>query len=466
VSRVRACILIVAAIAVAVVVGTPTTARSARSHALGPNDRAFLEDLERRSFRYFEEQADPQTGHVRDRARTDGSPHDETHRDVASIAATGYGLAGLCIAAERGWLPRAEAAARARTTIGFLARGMPHERGWFPHFVNARTGARAWNSEYSSIDTALLMGGVLAAKGCFAEDQAIRRDADAVYRRIDFTWMLNGDPALLSMGWKPESGFLESRWNHYCELMLLYLLAIGSPTHPIPAVSWYAWTRPTVTFDQHTFVGAADPLFVHQYSHAFVDFRGRRDTRSPHIDWWQNSIDATRAHKAFCLSISKQFPGYTDKIWGITASDGPNGYQAWGGPPAHGPIDGTVVPAAAGGSLMFAPDITLPALEAMKAQFGSKIYGRYSFADAFHPTTGWVNPDVLGIDLGITLLSAENLRTGNVWRWVMLDASIRKALDSVTTKTAGTQGLRDQGARPIASAVVRRAVWWAPASRP
>jgi hypothetical protein len=287
-----------------------------------------------------------------------------------------------------------------------------------------------------------------------------------VYRRIDFTWMLNGDPALLSMGWKPESGFLESRWNHYCELMLLYLLAIGSPTHPIPAVSWYAWTRPTVTFDQYTFVGAADPLFVHQYSHAFVDFRGRRDTRSPHIDWWRNSIDATRAHKAFCLSISKQFPGYTDKIWGITASDGPNGYQAWGGPPAHGPIDGTVVPAAAGGSLMFAPDITLPALEAMKAQFGSKIYGRYSFADAFHPTTGWVNPDVLGIDLGITLLSAENLRTGNVWRWVMLDASIRKALDSVTTKTAGTQGLRDQGARAIASAVVRRAVWWAPASRP
>jgi hypothetical protein len=403
-------------------------------NALSKEDEAFLEDLQRRSFRYFDEQADPATGQVRDRARTDGSPQDENHRDVASIAATGFGLASLCIAAERGWLPRGTAAGRARTTILFLDRKLPHEHGWFPHFINAKTGARVWNSEFSSIDTALLMAGVLTARQCFRDDAALAGAADAAYRRIDFGWMRNGDPSLLTMGWKPESGFLAARWEHYCELMILYILGIASPTHPLPAEAWEAWQRPTVRFENFAFIGAADPLFVHQYSHAWIDFRGRQESREPHIDWWQNSVTVTHAHKAFCLSLAGQFPAYTNDIWGITASDGPKGYQAWGGPPAHGPIDGTVVPAAAGGSLMFAPDITLPALKAMKARFGARIYGRYGFADAFQPQTDWVNPDVLGIDVGITLLSAENLRSGAVWRWFMTNPEIPRALDAVGLK--------------------------------
>jgi hypothetical protein len=421
----------------------PAASSDNRAFTLTRADEAFLEDLERRSFRYFEEQADPTTGQVRDRARTDGSSHDANHRDVASIAATGFGLTGLCIAAERGWLPRRAAADRARTTILFLERRMPHERGWFHHFVNARTGAREWQSEISSIDTALLMAGVLSARRCFADDQELARTAEAVYRRIDFGWMRNGEPGLLSMGWKPESGFLSARWEHYCELMLLYILGIGSPTHALPPASWYAWRRPTVRFEGFAFVGAADPLFVHQYSHAWIDFRGRRESREPHIDWWENSVTATRAHKAFCLTLSTRFPAYTDQIWGITASDGPHGYQAWGGPPAHGPIDGTVVPAAAGGSLMFTPEITLAALKAMKGKYGEKIYGRYGFADAFQPQTGWVNPDVLGIDVGITLLSAENLRSGAVWRWFMANPEIPRALDAV-------------GLKPVAAGVLAR----------
>lgn len=399
--------------------------------ALTREDQAFLDDLEQRSFRFFDKQADPTTGQVRDRARADGSVHDANNRDVASIAATGFGLTSLCIAAERGWLPRQTAVGRARTTVRFLERVMPHEHGWFHHFVNAKTGERVWQSEVSSIDTALLIAGVLSVRQCFRDDPELTRSADTVYRRIDFGWMRNGDPALLSMGWKPESGFLSARWEHYCELMILYLLGIASPTHPLPAASWYAWQRPTVRFEQYSFIGAADPLFVHQYSHAWIDFRGRREARAPHIDWWENSVAATRAHKAFCLSLSRRFPAYAGDIWGITASDGPHGYQAWGGPPEHGPIDGTVVPSAAGGSLMFVPEITLPALKAMKAKFGGTIYGIYGFADAFQPQTGWVNRDVLGIDVGITLLSAENLRTGAVWRWFMANREIPKALDSV-----------------------------------
>ena len=405
-------------------------ARTERS-TLSAEDDALLEDLSKRSFMFFWEQADADTGIVRDRARTDGSPVNGTSRDVGSIASVGFGLTGLCIAAERGWVTRTAAINRTRTTLHFFAEKMEHQRGWFFHFINLHTGAREWASELSSIDTALLLAGVMTVRQCFASDGEIPRLAETIYRRVDFTWMLAGDPLLLSMGWKPETGFLESRWDHYSELMILYLLAIGSPTHPIPPDAWHAWSRPTIHFDGYVYVGAADPLFVHQYSHGWIDFRDRVEDRPPHINWWQNSIAATRAHKAFCLSLASRFLGYTDRIWGITASDGPSGYEAWGGPPAQGPIDGTVVPAAAGGSLMFAPDITLPALQAMRGQFGDRIYGRYGFADAFRPTDGWVNPDVIGINLGITLLSAENLRTGRVWEWFMSNREIPAAMESV-----------------------------------
>ena len=402
--------------------------RSAAGAPLSPDDDAFLEDLSRRSFRFFWDQADPATGIVRDRAQIDGSPHDDRNGDVGSIAATGFGLAGLCVAAERRWLPRAQAVERATATLRFFSQRSYHNHGWFYHFINIHTGAREWQNEISSIDTALLLAGILTVRQCFDDDREVVIYADAIYRRVDFQWMLAGDPLLLAHGWKPESGFLKSRWDHYCELMILYLLAIGSPTHPIVAASWRAWSRPAMTFEAFTYVSGPDPLFVHQYSQAWVDFRGWGEPWAPQIDWWQNSIAATRAHKAFCLTLTKDFPGYGDHVWGITASDSPRGYVAWGGPPRHPDIDGTVVPCAAAGSLMLAPDITVPAVREMHRRFGDRIYGMYGFADAFNPTTGWVNPDVIGIDLGITLLSAENLRTGNVWRWFMRNAEIPRAM--------------------------------------
>ncbi|MGH7465578.1 MAG: glucoamylase family protein [Longimicrobiales bacterium] len=421
---------------------TERQARVAPQYALSAEDDAFLEDLSRRTFMFFWEQADPTTGIVRDRSRTDGSPPDEVSREIGSIAAVGFGLSGLCIAAERGWLPRPQVIARARTTLRFFAEKMEHQHGWFFHFINLRTGAREWKSELSSIDTALLLAGVLTVRQCFERDRDIARHADTIYRRVDFQWMLAGHPVLLSHGWRPESGFLDARWGRYCELMILYLLGIGSPTRSLSAASWQAWTRPVMTFQGYTYVSHADPLFVHQYSHAWVDFRGRRE-RGTRIDWFENSVIATRAHKAFCLTLSAEFPGYTDNIWGITASDSQKGYVAWGGPPRHAAIDGSVVPAAAAGSLMFAPDITLPALREMRKRFGDEIYGRYGFADAFHPASGWVNPDVIGIDVGITLLSAENLRTGRVWGWFMRNPGIAGALEvaGVTTPAPVAPGL-------------------------
>ena len=210
--------------------------------------------------------------------------------------------------------------------------------------------------------------------------------------------------------------------------MILYLLAIGSPTHAIPAESWRAWRRPVITFDAYSYIGGPPPLFVHQYSHAWVDFRGWRERDPPHTDWWENSVVATRAHKAFCLKLANEFPGLHRACLGHHRLGQPERLRRLGRPAAR-TIDGTVVPCAAAGSLMLAPDIALPAVREMRRRFGDRIYGRYGFADAFHPTDGWVNPDVIGIDLGITLLSAENLRTGRVWEWFMRNAEIPAAME-------------------------------------
>jgi hypothetical protein len=397
---------------------------------LSTRDEAFLEDLSRRAFRFFWEQADPQTGLVRDRARIDNSPLDENHRDVASIAATGFGLTALSIAAERGWLTPREARERVRTTLRFFATRATHEHGWFYHWMDAKTGARRWNSEVSSIDTALLLAGVLTVRQKFRDDREIARLATSIYERVDFPWMLNRHPTLLSHGWRPETGFIKYRWDAYSEHLVLYLLAIGSPTHPITPRSWLSWRRERITYAGYTYI-TGGPLFIHQYSHAWVDFRGRRESHYPFTDYFANSVAATRAHRAFCLALSGEFPGYAENVWGITASDSEKGYLAWGGPPRDAAIDGTVVPCAAGGSLMLTPDIALPALRTIHDKYGATIYGRYGFADAFNPNNTWVNPDVIGINLGITLLSAENLRTRNVWRWFMLNREIPHALKLV-----------------------------------
>ena len=405
-------------------------ATAATTYELSPHDRAFVEDLSRRSFRFFLENADADTGLVRDRARTDGSAHDPEHRYVASIASTGFGLTALCIAADRGWITARAADQRVRRTVRFFAEKMTHHHGWFYHFVDMRSGDRVWNSELSSIDTTLLLAGVLTARQYYRRDPEIYNDATKIYERVDFPWMLNDNPALLAMGWRPETGFIKARWDNYSEHTMLYLMAIGSPTHPIKPESWYAWERNWNHYTSYTFLGTA-PLFTHQYSHAWVDYRRRREIKASRVNYFDNSIIATRAHREFCIDLSQKFPGYSDNVWGISASDSAKGYRGWGGPPPTPDIDGTVVPCAAGGSLMFTPDIAVPALRTMYVKFGDRIYGRYGFTDAFNPNTGWIDPDVIGIDVGITLLSAENLRTGNVWRWFMRNKEIPRAMELV-----------------------------------
>jgi hypothetical protein len=400
--------------------------------SLPARDEAFLEDLERRSFQYFWEQADPQTGLVPDRARMDGSLLPESHRNVASIAATGFGLTALCIAAERRWIDSTQARERVRNTLHFFANQAFHQRGWFYHWMDAKTGERRWNSEVSSIDTALLLAGVLTARQYFRNDPDIERLATKIYERVDFRWMLNGDPLLLSHGWKPETGFLKPRWDTYSEDTILYLLAIGSPSHSTSPKSWYALWRDRYRYDRYTyFTTIGVPLFMHQYAHAWIDYRNRRETRGDRIDYFENSTNATLAHRKFCIDLSHDFPSYGPNVWGITASDSAKGYLAWGGPPRDPSIDGTVVPSAAGGSLMFTPQESTAALRAMHDKFGTRIYGKYGFVDAFNPNSGWVDTDVIGINVGIILLSAENFRTGNVWRWFMRNREIPRAMNSI-----------------------------------
>ena len=391
---------------------------------------AFTEDLAHRSFLFFWERADPNTGLVLDRAKADGSPES---RRIASIAATGFGLTALCIGAEHGWITREQARTRMLAALRVLSTRLKREHGWFYHFIDAQTGERQWKCELSSIDTALLLAGVLTAREFSGEQSEIGKLAQAIYEGVDFPWMLNGHQSLLSMGWKPESGFLDARWDTYCELGILYLLAIGSPAHAIPADFWYAWRRPHVRYEGYDYISSA-PLFTHQYSHAWVDFRGRREDRGEHTDWFQNSVTATQAHRAFCVGLRAKFPDYGPDAWGITPSDSAKGYVAWGGPPMDPAIDGTLVPCGPGGSLMFTPDIALRALQNMRAMVEGRVYTHYGFVDAFNPLTKWIDPDVIGIDVGITLLSAENMQSGNVWRWFMRNGEIQAAMDKAGLK--------------------------------
>ena len=386
---------------------------------------AFINDLQQRSFRYFWEQADPQTGLVPDRARMDGSPLPDSHQNVASIAATGFGLTGICIAVERNWIEKAQALERTRNTLRFFEARAFHQRGWFYHWMDSKTGERRWKSEVSSIDTALLLGGVLTVRQCFRDDREIASLAERIYRRVDFRWMLNGDPRLLSHGWKPESGFLRPRWDTYSENTILYLLAIASPTYPITSASWHALWRDRYRYEGHSyFTTIGVPLFMHQYSHAWIDYRNRREATGDRIDYFQNSVAATLAHRAFCVNLRHDFPHFGPDVWGITASDSAKGYLAWSGPPRDVDIDGTVVPSAAGGSLMFTPELATRAIWTMHEKYGGKIYGKYGFVDAFNPKTGWIDTDVVGINAGIILLSAENMRSAKVWRWFMQNREI------------------------------------------
>jgi hypothetical protein len=406
--------------------GAPSARPLAPSSPFTPVEEAFLDELERACVLYFWEAGDRLTGLVKDRSRADGPDR----REVASVAATGFGLTALCIAADRGYLAHADAQQRAATTLRYLFEQMPHVHGFYYHFVNTRTGGRVWRCELSSIDTALLLCGVLTCRQYF-QDEDIRRLARQIYERVDWSWMLAGGETLCH-GWKPESGFLQSRWDEYCEHMLLYLLAIGSPTHPIPAGSWHAWQRPWFQYDGLRYINPRAPLFIHQYSHAWFDFQGRRDR---YADYFENSVTATRAHRAFCLKLRARFPQFGENLWGITASDSARGYVAWGGPPELDNLDGTLVPCAAAGSLPFLPGGCLHVLQTMRARFGDRVWKRYGFVDAFNPHTDWVDPDVIGIDVGITLLMAENARSRRVWNMFMKNEEARRAMELVGLRT-------------------------------
>jgi hypothetical protein len=385
----------------------------------GSADATLLDELERASFEFFWNESNPRTGLVRDRANANGGDTNS----FGSIAATGFGLTAMCIAHQRQFKPRAEIEKRVRHSLHFLANEAPHTHGFLYHFVDLRNGSRIFNSEVSPIDMAILLCGVLTCREHF-HDESIRRDATRIYQRVEWPWAMDGGK-LLSLEWNPESGFSRLRWDSLSEGLLLYLLAIGSPTFPIPASSWRAIQRPQLEYAKYRFLSAPAPLFVHQFPQAWFDFRGKRDE---YTDYFENSVMAVRAHRQFCLDLKPKFKAYSDNLWGVTASDSSMGYVAWGGPPLQGPIDGSIVPAAAAGSLPFLYSESMAVLRNLRQQYGDRVWKRYGFVDAFNPLTGWVDSQVVGIDVGISMLMAENARSQFVWNTFMRNRETRTAM--------------------------------------
>ncbi len=387
--------------------------------ALSAEDDQFLNEVEKASFLFFWEQGSPNTGMVKDRCNV----HTDNQGGAASIAATGFGLTALCIGEQRGFVSKTDALQRVFATLRFLWKKLPNHRGFFYHFANPETGERMFDSEVSSVDTSILLCGLLTCREYFRHP-AVAQLVDLIFNRVDWSW-LSEDTSLLTHGWTPEVGFLPSRWDYYSELMMINLLGMGSSAHPLSQETWNAWKRVTFEYDGMRYIGSFAPLFVHQYSQAWFDFRGKRDK---YVDYFQNSITATEVHRRFCIELGKQFPDYSAELWGITASDSQYGYVAWGGPPAMGPIDGTVVPSAAGGSLPFLPADTMLVLKTIRSRYPSA-WTKYGFVNAFNPLKNWYDPDVIGIDTGIILLMAENLRTRFVWDTFMKTPEAQRGME-------------------------------------
>jgi len=384
---------------------------------------ALLDDLEGRGCDYFYNEVHPKTGLVRDHAPLAGPSVSR----ISSIAATGFGLSALCIAAKRNYLLPNLCEERVEKTLAFLLEKCPHEHGFLYHFIDIESGERLFGSELSSIDTALLLCGVLLCRQYFTGNTRIQALATTFYRRIDWQWMMN-DGKALAMGWLPDQGFLSHRWDIYAELLTMYLMAIGSPSHPIPAETWNRLERPVIAYGGIQYISGVAPLFIHQYAHAWCDFRNKRDL---HTNYFTNSIAATRCHQLWCLVQGQEFPWVNQDMWGITASESEDGYRVWGGPPSMGPLDGTLVPCATAGSLPFLPAECSHVLLSMKRALGDRVYRRYGFVDAFNPKTKWFAGEVLGINQGISVLMAENLRTGFVWEYFMKNTEIMRAMGEV-----------------------------------
>lgn len=408
-----------------------------------------LDELQRRNFLFFWELADTTNWQAPDRWPT---------LTFSSIAATGFGLTTYLIGAERGWITREQAAGRVLNTLTVLknlpqgpeATGVSGYRGFFYHFLDLKNAHRYRQVELSTIDTGLLMAGILSCMSYFDRDdpreKAIREAADFLYRRVEWDWFLN-EQHRMSMGWRPERGFLSAEWRGYNEAMVLVLLAMGSPTHPLPADAWEKWCEPYF-LDEYKGQSMVNfgPLFGHQYSHCWVDFRGIRDRymREQGMDYFENSRRATLANRQYCIDNPGGWTGYGPETWGLTACDGPQdarkngarhdwfngrevmfrGYHARGAAADYvGNDDGTIAPTAAGGSAPFAPEVCLPALENMWNAYGAQLLGPYGFKDAFNPSftfepgceNGWFDVDYLGIDQGPIVIMIENYRSGFVW---------------------------------------------------
>ena len=401
---------------------------------------ADLEKLQRQSFNYFLYETNPTNGLVIDRNGA-GWP--------ASIAATGFALASYPVAVERGFMSRAAAVERTLTTLRFFWNSpqgpepdATGHKGFYYHFLDMQTGRRAWQSELSTVDSALLLAGALTAGTYFTvatpDEDEIRRLANALYRRADWQWAQNRG-STVTHGWKPKRGFLKSRWEGYDEALLLYVLGLGSPTHPLPKSSYTAWTS---TYRWEKCYGYeylyAGPLFIHQFSHIWIDFHGIQDAcmHEKGIDYFENSRRATHVQRQYAIENPLKFDGYGQDCWGITASEGPGpktmsingikrrffGYMGRGVP--HGPDDGTLAPWVVAASLPFAPEIVLPALDYCIHEAKLTASNLYGFKAAFNRTfrkkrgdpRGWESPWHFGLDQGPIILMIENYRTGLVWQ--------------------------------------------------
>jgi hypothetical protein len=402
-----------------------------------------IDDLQRRAFSYFWDLSDPESGLIPDRWPTES---------FCSIAAMGFGLTSYIVGIENGYISRKIAAERIRDQMKFLYR-LPQSndmhavggyKGFFYHFIDMKNGTRYKDVELSTVDTGWLMAGILSCQSYFDGNDPteieIRNLADSLYRRVEWDWFLN-DNGLLSMGWFPDRGFLKAQWDGYNEAMLLVIMALGSPTHPVPADCWDKWTKPYIWADFYGYeMVNFGPLFGHQYSHMYVDFRGIYDKymESKGIDYFENARRATYSNRAYCIANPLHFSDYSDTIWGLTACDGPGyrkvningneiefmGYAARGAAVNYHVDDGTIAPTAAGGSIPFAPEICIPALKAMYEKYGSAFYDTYGFRDAFNPTftfgpdneNGWFDRDYIGIDQGPIVIMIENYKTGLIWK--------------------------------------------------
>ena len=388
------------------------------------SDELFLHDLSQRSVRFFYDETNPNTGLVLDGAGANGG----NPSAVSSIAAIGFGLSALAIADERGFLARDAAYQRALTTVNFLYNNVPHVNGWFYHFLNPATGQRDGNTELSSIDTALLLAGVLNVAQHWP-GTALATTATNLFNRVDFPWFQTPSGQFRG-AWFPQSGFTSHVYGDFSEAALIYLLGLGSPTHPVSRSSWLSWSRsPVINYSGFNFVTAGTrALFTVQYPQGWFDLRGLTDATG--LNFYNNAATATLAQRQMGINLSGTWPQYGANNWGWTAADGPTGYTVWGGPPPTSNIEGSLVPTAPGGSLGFTPRQSLDALRHMHATYGSTVYKRYGFVDAFNPHTNWTSSIVLGIDVGMMLLAAENARSNFIWDEFNSSAPARQAVAS------------------------------------